>query len=45
MALADDFDVALIVNSWTSYTCDSKTQPPICLEDLIVQAYDAPEDW
>lgn len=45
MALADDLDVCLIVNSWTSYTCDGKKQPPICLEDLIVQAYDAPEDW
>ncbi len=45
MALTDDFDVCIIANSWTSYTCDAKVQPPICLEDLIVQAYNAPEDW
>lgn len=45
MALADDLDVCIIVNSWTSHTCDGTVQPPICLEDLIVQAYDAPEDW
>jgi len=45
MALTDDFDVCIITNSWTSYTCDPNQQAPICLEDLIVQAYDAPEDW
>jgi CubicO group peptidase (beta-lactamase class C family) len=45
MALDDDFDVCIIVNSWTSYAYDDPNQPLIGLEDLILQAHDAPEDW
>ncbi|MBW1719787.1 MAG: serine hydrolase [Deltaproteobacteria bacterium] len=45
MALDDDFDVGIIVNSWTSNAFNDPNQPPISLENLIVQAHDAPEDW
>ncbi len=45
MALDNEFDVCVMTNSWTSYAFDDANQPLISLEDLIVEAYDAPEDW